>query len=385
MTKQKLHIGFDAKRVVNNPTGLGNYGRTLIDGLSALDPDELALTLYTPVAGNEALIRRLQHPERLQYVLPEGHPGRLSRDLWRMKGLVKRLRTDGIDLYHGLSGELPFGLRRAGIPAVVTIHDLIFLRHPEWYKPWDVMIYSWKFRQTLREATRIVAISELTRQDILHYGDFPEDRIDVIYQDCDESFKAAAPEALKAEARREYELPAKYILNVGSIEARKNVALAVRALKQLPEDVHLVIVGKETRYEQDVRRTVYDLDLEKRVHIRHGVSFRLLPAVYQQAQAFVYPSRYEGFGIPILEAANSGVPIVAGTCGCLREAGGEACSYVDPDDAGSMARELRKILESDNSLRVKATRDYVQRFSNSHAVEQMLQTYRKAIEEGQKA
>lgn len=376
--ESNLHIGFDAKRVVNNPTGLGNYGRTLIDGLSAVDG--LRLSLYSPVSGNPKLVGRLQHPDRLETILPEGHPGRISRDLWRMHGVVGELRRDHVDLYHGLTGELPRGLRKAGIPAVVTIHDLIFLRHPEWYKPWDVMIYKWKFHQTLKEATRIVAISELTRQDILHYGQFPEDRIDVIYQDCDESFKHAAPEELKAEARREYELPGKYILNVGSIEARKNVALAVKALTQLPADVHLVIVGKETRYEQEVRRTAIDLGLEARVHIRHDVTFRLLPAVYQQAAAFVYPSRYEGFGIPILEAANSLVPIVAGTCGCLREAGGEACLYVDPDDSDAMAAALQQLLQADNRERCRQTREYVQRFNNAAAVSQMLQTYRRSLQ-----
>lgn len=377
--KRKLLVGFDAKRVVNNATGLGNYGRTLIDGLSELPEDELGLRLYTPVSGNPRLTARLLHPERLTTILPEGEHGRLRRDLWRMKGVVKQLQADGIDLYHGLTGELPIGLRKAGIPSVVTIHDLIFLRHKEWYKPWDVAIYAWKFRQTLREATRIIAISELTKQDILHYGDIPEDRIDVIYQDCDESFKHQASEEMKAEARREYLLPERYILSVGSIEERKNTLLAVKALARLPEDVHLVLVGRPTKYVKELRRCMAELGLQERVHLLHGVNFRLLPAVYQQALAFVYPSRYEGFGIPVIEAANSGVPVVAGTCGCLQEAGGPACRYVNPDDDEALAHELNEILTTSQRRRIDETRAYVQRFSNRRAVRQVVDSYWRAV------
>ncbi len=131
---------------------------------------------------------------------------------------MKDLRNDGVSLYHGLTGELPSGLHKAGIPSVVTIHDLIFLRHPEYYKPIDAWLYKRKFYRTLQEADRVVAISECTKRDILYYSDYPEDRIDVIYQSCDTLFAQDVEEPKLREEKERYHLPDSFILNVGTIE-----------------------------------------------------------------------------------------------------------------------------------------------------------------------
>ena len=125
--------------------------------------------------------------------------------------MLKDLKADGVELYHGLSGELPSGLAAAGIPGVVTIHDLIFLRHPEFYPAIDVFFYKRKFYQTLREASRIIAISECTKRDILYYGDFPEDKIDLVYQSCSTHFNQSVSPSLIEEARRKYQLPTSFI------------------------------------------------------------------------------------------------------------------------------------------------------------------------------
>ena len=142
-----MKIGYDAKRIVRNGTGLGSYGRTLINALSASEP-ELNLYLYAPDRGREELRNQIQMRENVQMIFAEHVHWRLQKDYWRTRGIVKELVNDGIDLFHGLSGELPSGLRRADIRSVVTIHDLIFLRHPEYYNHIDVMIYAHKFRRT---------------------------------------------------------------------------------------------------------------------------------------------------------------------------------------------------------------------------------------------
>ena len=145
-------IGFDAKRIVRNGTGLGSYGRTLVNDL-AQRPD-LELRLYAPDQGRDDLRSQIIERPNVNFCYPHG--GRLSNSWWRMKGVVTDLQRDGVQLYHGLSGELPIGISKSGIRSVVTIHDLIFLRHPEFYNWVDTKIYAWKFRQTLREADHIL-------------------------------------------------------------------------------------------------------------------------------------------------------------------------------------------------------------------------------------
>lgn len=373
-----MKIGYDAKRIVRNGTGLGSYGRTLINALSASEP-ELNLYLYAPDRGREELRNQIQMRENVQMIFAEHLHWRLQKDYWRTRGIVKELVNDGIDLFHGLSGELPSGLRRADIRSVVTIHDLIFLRHPEYYNRIDVMIYAHKFRRTCREADRIIAISECTKRDILAFSDFPEERIDVVYQSCGLRFGEPANDESLSAVRRKYHLPSRYVLNVGTIEERKNVLQAVMALEKLPTDVSLVVVGRSTNYAQRVLKYASRHGLSERVRMIHGLSDEELPCIYQMAEAFVYPSRYEGFGIPIIEAIQSGLPAAACTGSCLEEAGGPDCLYVDPDDANGLAAAIGQLLKGSagREERIARSRDYVRRFENADVARQIKAVYEK--------
>jgi len=233
-------VGVDAKRIVRNGTGLGSYGRTLVNDLIRLGDSELTLRLYAPDEGREEL--RSQVIEGAEFCYPaatlRGGVSGLRKAWWRSRGIVDDLVRDGVEVYHGLSGELPTGLRRHGIRSVVTIHDLIFMRHPEYYHWWDAKIYEWKFRQALHEADRIIAISERTRQDILELGgEAYKDRINVIYQSFAPRFSTEVRQEKKAEVRARYKLPQRYVLSVGTIERRKNLALAAEAVELLPQDI----------------------------------------------------------------------------------------------------------------------------------------------------
>ena len=221
-----IKIGFDAKRVVRNATGLGNYCRTLVQDLNNVVPDDWQLRLYVPDAGRDDLRQQLTETHRLQFVYPRRRQMKPLRSLWRIGPIVKDLQRDGVQLYHGLTGELPMGIRKAGIKTVVTIHDLIFMRHPEYYHGIDVKIYAWKFRQTLREADRIIAISERTRRDIIELGGINDDCIDVVYQSCSPRFAIDVTPQQANEVRQRYNLPQRFILSVGTIEPRKNIAEA---------------------------------------------------------------------------------------------------------------------------------------------------------------
>ena len=374
---RKKTIGYDAKRIVRNGTGLGSYGRTLVNDLAPIMPDT-TLRLYAPDAGRDDLRCQVQPRENVRFCYPRHLRFRLQRDWWRMKGVVKDLRRDGVELYHGLSGELPEGLSAAGIPGVVTVHDLIFLRHPEFYPALDAFFYKLKFRKMLREATRIIAISACTKRDILYYGDFPEDRIDLVYQSCSTRFSQPVSPSLLVEARRKYRLPQRYVLNVGTVEVRKNILLGIRAMAKLPADLHLVIVGRQTKYQKQLDAEIRKLGLGNRIHFLQGVPNTLLPAVYRQAEAFIYPSRYEGFGVPVIEAIQSGLPVVAATGSCLEEAGGPDSLYVDPDDADGAAAAVLSAMENRMGM-VERSRHYVRRFENQDVASQVLEVYGKAF------
>ena len=376
MQEKDILIGFDAKRIVRNGTGLGSYARTLVNALS--ENEHLQLNLYAPDEGRDDLRQQIVNREKVKFVYPEGLHFRFQRDLWRTKGVVKQLKEDGVQLYHGLSGELPAGLKAAGIPGVVTIHDLIFLRHPEYYHWWDVEIYRRKFKSTLKEASRIIAISECTKRDILYYGDFPEDKIDVIYQGCSNRFRKSVSEADMNRVKAKYNLSDNFILNVGSIEARKNVLLAVKALGCLLDSFRMVIVGKHTKYTDEVIADVKKNGLEARVQILHGIPDDDLPVIYHLAKVFVYPSRYEGFGIPIIEAIQTGLPVVACTGSCLEEAGGPDCLYVSPDDVEGMANAIKQAI-AEKDVRVPRAQEYIKRFENSNLAAQVIEEYEKTI------
>ena len=336
-------IGFDAKRIVRNTTGLGSYSRTLVNDLADIVPQGTEMRLYAPDKGRDELREQVKETSFMKYVYPENKSMKLSRDLWRISGIVKDLKKDGVDLFHGLTGELPIGIKAAGIKTVVTIHDLIFMHHPEYYNWIDTKIYAWKFYKTCKEADRIIAISECTKRDIMRFGGVSPSKIDVIYQSCSTEFKARESEKKLQKVHTDYMLPKRYIVNVGTIEERKNVLLAVKALTMLPDEISLVIVGRPTPYTDKVKAFVAEHAMQHRVKFLHGVPYEDLPAIYQMAEACVYPSRYEGFGLPIIEAIQSGLPVVACTGSCLEEAGGNETIY-EPDDAFGMAEAIKQVL-----------------------------------------
>ena len=230
--------------------------------------------------------------------------------------------------------------------------------------------------QTLREASRIIAISECTKRDILYYGDFPEDKIDLVYQSCSTHFNQSVSASLIEEARCKYQLPQRYILNVGTVEVRKNILLGIRTMAKLPSDLHLVIVGRQTKYQKKLDAEIKRLGIGERIHFLQGVPNDLLAAIYNQAEAFIYPSRYEGFGIPIIEAIQSGLPVVAATGSCLEEAGGPDCLYVGPDDVDGNAAAILSAIEHRKEIVSKSQR-YVKRFENQDVASQILEVYNK--------
>lgn len=376
---EPLTIAYDAKRITHNATGLGNYGRMMIEALARFAPQNRYL-LCSPDPGRADLRERLPRTDRIEFLFPDPPRRGLGKSLWRTFGIRRELPSE-VRLFHGLAGELPFGLHKSGVKSVVTIHDLIFLHFPAYYKWIDRKIYAYKYRKACREADRVIAISEATKRDIVSYFGIEPEKIDVVYQGCDEQFKREVPEAAMQAVRTKYALPRHYILSVGSIEERKNLLLVVQAAARMAEPPHIVAVGRRTPYTALVERYAAEHGLSERLHICDRVAFADLPALYRMADLFVYPSRFEGFGIPMIEAACCGVPTVGATGSCLEEAGGPDAIYVDPDDPEQLADAIRRVL-ADEELRrrmVAAGREYVARFEPEVITADLLKVYARVL------
>ncbi|MBO4244887.1 MAG: glycosyltransferase family 4 protein [Bacteroidales bacterium] len=379
-------IAFDGKRAANNRTGLGNYSRHIISLLAKYFPDNRYLVFLPKANKNPQFDEILKQNPRIETVLPKSGFWKKFSSLWRVFGIKKDIAKIQDVIFHGLSNELPLSISKTGARSVVTIHDLIFLKFPKYYKFFDRKIYTYKFRKACANADRIIAVSECTKRDIVEQFKTNPDKIDVIYQGCDKVFKSEIPEDKLLIVKRKYNLPDRFLLNVGSIEERKNAALIVKALPLLKEKLPLVIVGKRTKYTDDVESVAQKLGVANLVRIISNVPFEDLAPIYHLSEVFIYPSRYEGFGIPIIEAINCGLPVIAATGSCLEEAGGPDCQYVDPDDADGLASAIERVLDTPEnqdfrSNAISKSLEYVKRFSEDIQAQQLMECYKQIIDE----
>ena len=371
-----MRIAFDAKRAFLNKTGLGNYSRNVLAAFCASNSDSQYF-LCTPEVTD---LLKLDS-EQIETLTPNSTLSKMFPSLWRSKTVLSQLQELSVDLYHGMSNELPFGISKTGIRSVVTIHDLIFLRYPSYYPKLDSLIYSYKVKRACSEADRIIAVSEHTKNDIVELLGVSPCKIDVVYQTCHEQFKSAVSEEGKNRAREKYGLPESFILYVGTIEKRKNLLSLIDALKNVP-DTPIVVVGKATDYLTVVQSRITQLGLEKRVVFIHNAGFADLPAIYQLAEMLVYPSQYEGFGIPILEALYSGIPVITTQGGCFEEAGGPNSLYVPFGDWQKLSETIQSLL-ADQGLRQKMISGGIKhafKFNNDAVAAGLTSTYRKALE-----
>lgn len=343
-----MKIGFDAKRAFQNNTGLGNYSRSLIDSLATGYPEHD----YYLFAPKETGMYNWKRFPDMHLITPQARVHKWLKSVWRSRMVVPALQREGIDIYHGLSHEIPFGIHDSGIRSVVTMHDLIFERYPSQYNPIDVMTYRRKARYACKYADVVVAISEQTKQDLITYYNTPAAKIQVVYQSCDPAFaRLHTPEAIEA-FKTKYGLPAGYFLYVGSVIERKNLLGIVKAMRILGDRnrLPLAVLGNGGGYRNRVLEVLKQNGMEQEViwlNDRARLDNSELPQLYQGAKALVYPSLFEGFGIPILEALWSGTPVITSSGSCFGETAGDAALYVDPLEPASIAEAMERILNDD--------------------------------------
>ncbi|MCK5134608.1 MAG: glycosyltransferase family 4 protein [Bacteroidales bacterium] len=374
-----MRIGFDAKRAFNNYSGLGNYSRYIISNICRFYPENECL-LYTPTIADEDLFHE---PEGTIIKRPKTRIGKYSRSYWRSFRLSHWLGNDAVDIYHGLSNELPYGIHRTSIRSIITIHDLIFLQHPELYKPFDRYVYKKKAEYGARFASRIIAVSDQTKQDIIRFLDVDESRIRVVYQGCHRQFYNRVSEESHLYTRQQFALPGEYLLYVGTIEERKNLLKIVEAMDQGNIDFPLVVVGRKTAYFNQVKSYIEKSGMDN-IHFLDQVQVSDLPAIYQGSRGFIYPSSYEGFGIPILEALNSGVPVITSSGGCLEETAGKGGLLINPLDKEEMIHAIRQVLD-DTALRDRLIREggaHALKFREEQTIPALYKVYLESRNDG---
>jgi glycosyltransferase involved in cell wall biosynthesis len=359
----RFSIGFDAKRAFYNSSGLGNYSRNLLNSLVKIFSDN-HYYLFTPKTKNRFI---LDSDEQFSVVEPGSFIFKLMNSLWRRMFMTDEIKKLKIDIFHGLSHELPVGIEKTGVKSIVTVHDLIFIKFPELYKWLDRKIYTRKIIHACRVSDRIIAISKQTRDDLITFLGIQPDKIIVLYQGCNPRFWGNFSEEYHKEIRIKYNLPERYLLYVGTVEERKNLLNVIKALHIKGINIPLVVVGRKVNpYYKKILKYITDQRLDKIIFLE-GILNSDLPVIYRDAECFVYLSFVEGFGIPLLEALVSRTPVITTEGGCFAESAGPGSIYVDPHDPEKIGEAIIKVT-SDKDLRDKMIRigaDYADNFKDN--------------------
>ena len=341
MPPKQYRIGLNAQLLSGQRSyraaGIHRHILGLLEHLPEAD-SRFAYTVFTgqaaPVPG---------HLRARRSSLPTERP--LARILWEQ--CVQPALGGGVDLFHGLAYVAPILTNR---PTVVTVHDLSFLHNPERFRRANRAYLRLFTRLSLKRARRVIAVSEHTRQDLMQVYGLPADRIDVVYSGLDSHFHRPPRREIE-DFRSARGLPEHFILYLGTIEPRKNLSTLIRAYARVrPEGVKLVCAGGRGWMYQDVFQTVEELRLSRDVIFPGFLPDDDLPLWYSAADIFVYPSAYEGFGLPVTEALACGVPTITTNASSLPEAAGDAALLVPPDDTAALAEALEQLL-GDSSLR----------------------------------
>ncbi len=353
-------IYLDVSAAVHRRAGLGRYAASLTRALVRREGDSVCREASAPARSRYGLFYNRERG--IEPLVGLGHlptsTVALGYKPWRMLVWGGQLARVGFDrllpggrLFHATEHLL---LPLRSIPTVLTVHDLIFRHLPEHHKPLNRWYLNWALPLYCRRATHVIAVSECTRRDLVAAYDVAPEKISVVHEAADPRFVPQAPDRV-ADVRRRYDLPERYLLFVGTIEPRKNVTRLLHAFEDLHRDGltdALVVVGKRGWLYEGFFAELEASPMRESVLLPGYVPDEDLPAVYAGAQALVWPSLYEGFGLPVLEAMACGTPVVCSRTSSLPEVGGGAALYVDPTSTDEVIEMLRRLL-SDRDLRAE--------------------------------
>lgn len=332
-----MKIGFDAKRAFLNDSGLGNYSRNTLNALKKYFPGNHYI-LFTPEITDDLF----KQYKDFDIISPDSSFAKIFKSLWRSFSVSGQLKKHELDIFHGLSNELPDGVHKTEVPAIVTIHDLIFMRFPQFYKSVDRNIYYQKVKYATASAKRIIAVSNQTKEDIISYFKIDSDKIEVLHQSISQGFFEKYD---TINLKSKYELPDKFILSVGTLEHRKNQLSLLKAIKTGGMDIPVVFVGRPTTYAADLLKFISENKMDNQVKFLNQLPEEDLAGIYHLADLSVYISVFEGFGLPVIESMASGCPVLTSNVSCLPETAEGAAMLCDPSDAEDISEKLKELLE----------------------------------------
>lgn len=341
-----MHVFFNGLQA-NNRSGTGRYAIELLRALYGMDD---APSIIAALPGREAAA--LPAKSGFQTLSGAGTPlGRMLFERFRMAALAEERNAA---VAHFPANFCP---NRFRVPIVLTVHDLSFLRHPEWFPANRAAYYRAAARRSVKVACRILADSQATARDLETLLDVSPDRIDVVPLGVGPEFRPADAETVAA-VRHQHRLPERFFLYVGTHEPRKNLARLVEAWSQTAGDLpqHLVLVGRHGWKNKELDAAIAASPHAKRIHRPGHLSHAELPAVLSAADAFVFPSLFEGFGLPPLEAMACGTPVLSSDTSSLPEVTGDAAILVDPHSVDAIATGLHRVIDEADTLRERGLR-----------------------------
>jgi glycosyltransferase involved in cell wall biosynthesis len=338
-----MNIVLDARTVGRHFSGVGFYVLELVRAFSTIGaPHRYHLLVHGDSALDDVSLDERFRIHRTK-ASPESHP---LGDLWEEFALPRLAAFVGADVLHGPAFLIP--LRRTGLATVVTIHDLVAFTHPKTI-PWKYALYMrGRIRRAVQTASRTICVSESAKRDVVRLLEAPPEKIACIHHGVAERFRPQTPERI-SEVRRRHGLERPYVLFVGNLEPRKNLAGLVRAFRILrrerKEPLDLVVAGQIAWKSGELLKELNAEDVREAVRLTGYFPVADLPALYSGALAFVFPTLWEGFGMPVLEAMACGAPVVTSRVPSIEEIAGDAAVWVDPHSPDSIAQGIRDALE----------------------------------------
>lgn len=377
--KQNHTIGFDAKLANETPEGKGYYGRFIIDAVAAACPKRGYVRMYTPKRMPNAEYDKLELRPNVESMEPDGRVWRWLSPLWRLIGITRDAKAGRVELYHGLANTIPFCLNRYDIRSVVTIHDLRFIYKAESQNPLTTLYYKMAYRSACHRADRIIAVSEMVKQEIIDHLNIDPEKIDVIYMGCHKRFLEKVKPDHSDLIRKKYNLPDNYVLSVGTVKENSNIELIIEALAKSNKPIDLVIAGRATTHINKLKKLTAQHNVTSRTHILHGVAADDMPAIYANAMAYLSTSHHNGFNYHIIEALNMGTAVIATTGTSHEEAGGPDSIYVPGDDSDALIEAIERVALDKELRESMATKgkEYAQRFRPEVIAYNILKCYNR--------
>ncbi len=369
-----MKIGFDAKRIFNNFSGLGNYSREVLR--LNLDNSKISnIKLFNSKFNKDF---NLVSHNKLEIINPKFN---FLNFFWRSFYLPFLIKKNDLDIYHGLTNEIPFFIKNSKTKYIVTIHDLIFLKCHKDYNFLDRLIYKFKTKISCKNADLIIAISKKTKADLVSYYNIKPSKIKIIYQTCDPIFKKKFEFHYIKNIVRKYDLPVKFLLYVGKISERKNLITVIKSIIKLKNEKLVIIGQSDKKYLKKCIKLIEDKKLTNRIKFLNIKSKKELAVIYQLSKVLIYVSYFEGFGLPIIEGINSKIPIIASNTDEIKEAGGKSIFYVNPGSVDEIRDKIKYINNNPILIQnqINCSTNFIKKFSEEIIQNQIYNTYKSLL------